>query len=58
MKYFYWKSEANGQWYWHLKAKNGRVIASGGGFNNKQNVKESIRLVRFWSWPASVSEKV
>ena len=35
-------SGRNGQWYWKLKAKNGKVIAGNGGFNNAANAIKSI----------------
>lgn len=30
-KFQWWKSTRNGQFYWHLKGKNGEVVANGGG---------------------------
>lgn len=39
-KFQYWQS--NGQWYWHLRAKNGRITADGGGFNTKYGCLKSI----------------
>lgn len=32
----------NGQWYWKLKSRNGKVIAGNGGFNNAANAIKSI----------------
>lgn len=33
----------NGQWYWKLKSKNGKIIAGNGGFNNAANAIKSIK---------------
>lgn len=32
-------------WHWHLKAKNGKVIAHGRGFDSKRNAIRSIKAV-------------
>lgn len=38
---------ARKQWYWRLKASNGRVIAvSGEGYNNRIDAVNGIELVR------------
>jgi uncharacterized protein YegP (UPF0339 family) len=44
MKYEYWKSSSNGNWYWHVKAANGEGIAQGEGYISKHC--EAIRLVK------------
>lgn len=46
MKYEYWKSAQNGNWYWRLKAANGEVIANGEGYRNKADVLSVIKLVK------------
>lgn len=47
MKFQYWKSEKDGQWYWHLIATNSRILAVGGeGFNNENDLKSSVNLIR------------
>lgn len=44
MKVHFKKSPKNGEWYWHLKATNGKIIASGGeGFKTKWGVRRSAR---------------
>jgi uncharacterized protein YegP (UPF0339 family) len=46
MTYEYWK-DASGQWRWHLKAANGKLIANGGeSFFNEKDCKDSIDLVK------------
>ncbi len=45
MKYEYWKAP-DGNWYWHLKAANGQVIANGEGYSRKEDVVHVIDLVK------------
>lgn len=47
MKFQYWKSKKDGQWYWHLIASNNRILATGGeGFENENDLKASVNLIR------------
>ena len=46
MKYEYWKSSSDNNWYWHLKAANGEKIASGEGYTSKQHCLDAIALVK------------
>ena len=46
MKYEYWKSSQNSNWYWRLKAANGEIIAHGEGYTTKQNCLDAIKLVK------------
>ena len=42
MKITYFQG-ADGQWYWHLTAKNGHIIATGGeGYASRRNVLRAI----------------
>lgn len=36
---------SKGEWFWHLKGKNGKVIAHGHGFNEKRSAIKSINSV-------------
>ena len=45
MKYEYWQTQM-GQWYWHLRAANGEIIAYGEGYYNEAGCKRAIDLVR------------
>jgi uncharacterized protein YegP (UPF0339 family) len=56
MKYEYWKSSANNNWYWHLKAANGEKIAQGEGYSTKEGCLHAIALVKS-SKDAPVVEK-
>ena len=46
MKFEYWKSANNNNWYWHLKAANGEKIAQSEGYASKQGCLNSIELVK------------
>jgi uncharacterized protein YegP (UPF0339 family) len=46
MKFEYWKSATNNNWYWHLKASNGEKIAQGEGYTTKQGCIAAIKLVK------------
>lgn len=41
-----WQNTTNKNWYWHLKAGNHQVIASGEGYANKADCQAAIGLVR------------
>lgn len=46
MTYYYFKDDT-GEWRWHLKAANGRIIAdSGEGYQNEQDCLHGIELVK------------
>lgn len=43
-QYFQGRDE---QWYWHLRARNGRIVADGAeGYSTKSNVKRAIKTLR------------
>lgn len=44
MKYEIWKA-TDGNWYWHLKAGNNEIIATGEGYTTKQSVLHVIQMV-------------
>lgn len=46
MKFEYWQSKANSNWYWHLRASNGLVIAQGEGYVNKADCLHVISLIK------------
>jgi uncharacterized protein len=49
MRYIIFK-DSTGQWRWHLRAANGRVIAnSGEGYGNKADCQSAIELVKLSS---------
>lgn len=39
------KSQANNQWYWHLKSDNHKIVAQGEGYINRQDCLHAIKLV-------------
>jgi len=42
MKVQYWKSAKDGQWYWHLVARNGEVMLSSEGYTRRISATRSI----------------
>lgn len=34
------------RWYWRLRARNGEMIASGEGYNRKEDCRHAVSLVR------------
>ena len=47
MHYEYYRSKKNSQWYWRLKASNGKTIADGSeGYKNKADCLGGIDLVK------------
>jgi uncharacterized protein YegP (UPF0339 family) len=47
MKYWYFKSAKNNEWYWRLRADNNRIIAvSGEGYKNKSDCVQAIGFVQ------------
>jgi uncharacterized protein YegP (UPF0339 family) len=44
MKFEYWKAKDK-KWYWHLRAKNGKIIAQGEGYRRKADCWKVIDLI-------------
>jgi uncharacterized protein YegP (UPF0339 family) len=51
--YHIWKSKSDGNWHWNYKAKNGDIVAGGGGYKSKPDCLHAIGLLR-----ASGSDKI
>jgi len=45
MKFELWKSK--GQWYWHLKARNGLIICQSEGYTRRFNAVKTIRAIKY-----------
>jgi len=45
-KFEYWQSNKNGQWYFHLKATNGEIIANSQGYTTKENCINGIHSIK------------
>ena len=45
MRFEIWQSPENSQWYWHLKAANDEIVASGEGYRNEKDCLHAIGLV-------------
>lgn len=46
MRFEIWESAADRQWYWHLKAGNGEIIASGEGYTTEEKCIHAVNLVK------------
>jgi uncharacterized protein YegP (UPF0339 family) len=48
MRFVYWRTLTLGgwRWRWHLKARNGEIIAQGQGFRSEAACLHSINLVK------------
>lgn len=46
MKYEYWKSTNDDQWHWHLKARNGEVIAQSEAYTTKAMCLKGIQACK------------
>jgi hypothetical protein len=44
-KFHYFKGR-DGQFYWHLKAANGEIVANGQGYASKQGAKDGVAFVK------------
>jgi len=57
MKIRTYKSTQDGQWYWHARADNGRIVAdSGEGYHNKGDMLQELNNVREQIGSAQVVE--
>jgi len=55
-KFEYGKGK-DGQWYWHLKAKNAEIVACGEGYKSRRSALRGIDAVRAAASGAIVIEK-
>jgi uncharacterized protein YegP (UPF0339 family) len=46
MKFIFWKSDKDGQWYWHLRATNGKIIAQGEGYKRRSDLLKTIARIQ------------
>lgn len=42
MRFEIWRS-VSGEWFWHAKARNGRIIACGEGYRNRYGMFRVLR---------------
>ena len=56
-KFEIFKSEGlyKDQYYWHLKSKNGKIIAQSEGYNSKQAAEKGIKSVHKYAINAEVT---
>jgi hypothetical protein len=56
-KFEFWQSEKDKQWYFHLLAPNGEVIAQSQGYSSKDNCINGINSVKKYAPTALVFEE-
>ena len=56
MKFEYWQSVTNAQWYWHLKAANGEKLAASEGYTTKEKCLHGIAVVQTCKGTAVVAK--
>jgi uncharacterized protein YegP (UPF0339 family) len=54
MYFILFKSPANNQWYWNLRAANNEKIAASEGYIAKQSALDTIRAVKAAAAGASI----
>ena len=55
-KFEVWKS-MNGDWYFHLVAPNGKLIADSEGYSRKSNALKGIKAVKAYALNAKIVEE-
>jgi uncharacterized protein YegP (UPF0339 family) len=35
-----------GQWYWHMKAANGKVVCHGEGYKRKESLLDTLKVLK------------
>ena len=43
IRFEYWRR--HGQWYWHVKGLNGRIVANGEGYHNEEDCLNVYRIL-------------
>lgn len=56
-KFEFWKSKKDEQWYFHLVAPNGEIIAQSEGYTTKDNCLNGIEAVKSYAPTAEIIEK-
>ena len=49
IKFEYWQSEVDGQWYFHLIGPNGGVIVQSAGYMTENECLNGIEMVKRYS---------
>lgn len=51
---FQYGRKKNGQWYWHLRARNGEIVAENEGLKTRASVMKVFRLLRDYAASAEL----
>ena len=53
-RFEFWQSDKDGQWYFHLLAPNGEIIAQSQGYSSKDNCINGIKSVKLYATTAII----
>lgn len=56
-KFEYWQSKKNDEWYFHLVAPNGEIIAQSEGYKAKDGAIKGAESVKKYAETAEILEK-
>jgi hypothetical protein len=48
-RFEFWQSENDKQWYFHLRAPNGEIVAQSQGYVSKDNCINGIKAVKLYA---------
>ncbi len=58
MKFVIYRDK-KGEWRWHLKARNGRIVAeSGEGYKSKAHCRKMVKKIEMGAFSAEIVEKL
>lgn len=49
VKFEYWQSEEDGQWFFHLKTGSGGIVVQSVGYSSEDECLDAIDFVRFYA---------
>jgi len=55
-RFEFWQSEKDRQWYFHLLAPNGEIVAQSQGYTTKDNCINGINAVKLYASTAIIYE--
>ena len=56
-KFEFWQSDKDDQWYFHLVAQNGEIVAQSQGYTSKDNCINGIHAVKKYAATAIIFQE-
>ena len=56
IRFEYWRSKQDLQWYFHLIAPNGGVLVQSAGYMNEDDCLDAIEMLRIYSDVAPIAK--